>query len=247
MNIFDQAIGKPVMEWPGLFSLHLKKDGFFQVELGHITAPREVTLRWKLQAEEYNLMTALTTLCWLSPMPLPAPPKPVHNLLLGGSNYAEIHRAAEDLHCRAEWFKKMAERLRQAIGGELEVLGDSEKPDYERKKARNRIELRIGHVLDALYLKDRRKAHSGSTIIQTKFYEAPLAWWVLQTAKSLVLEQLALPTKQAVKDRLTQLHNRRVKNVSSPQWAAAFKDAGLSTLPKASAKKSSSRKQGRNR
>lgn len=241
-NAIEQVIGKPEKEWSGLFSLYRNPDGSYRVELGTITAPREVALRWKLDEQERELMSALVMICSeFAKTPIVYVPEPKYQIPFGGSNANEIYYAAKAIQEQAGVFRHLAGKMQTAIGDDLQSLTDATKSKTERLRAKKKIETKISHALEALIKKGSRKAHGSSKIVKASFGQAPLAWAVINATKKLVLKHHELPTKQMVKTFLTG-KDSTLKYVSSAQWADEFKDAGLASLPKAVPKKSGSRK-----
>lgn len=242
MSILTEAMGKPEKEWPGLFSLHRNEDGSYRVELGTVTAPREWALRWKLDKPESELATALVMICsGLAQIPIRQVPEPNFQIPFGVSNAHEIYHAAKALQGQAGLFRQFAGKILKSIGDELLTVTDATKSKTVRHRAKRKIETKISHALEALIDKGSRKAHGSSKIVNASFGEAPLAWAVIEAAKNLVLINHDLPSKKAVKTFLT-ICDRTLSCVSSPQWADAFKDAGLSSLPRAVSPKTGSRK-----
>jgi len=236
MSFLSEVIGNPEKEWPGLFSLYHDPDGSYRVELGTITAPLEWSLRWKLSEKEGQLASALAFVTGLSRLPICEVPEPKHFVPFGGSNVMEVHRAAKAVQSEARIFRQVLEKITRAIGEELETVIDSAKPKPERLKAKKGIEAKLSKVLEAFIQKGTRKAHGTATIVAAPYGEALLAWAVLDTARFLVWAFHELPSKQAVKSLLVR-QDKRLGNVSSPQWAAAFREAGLASLPKAGSRK----------
>lgn len=240
-TLLSQVLGKPEREWPGLFKLYRDPDGSTRVELGSITAPCELALRWKLDEQERELASALVMLSvGVAALPIVKVPEPMHQVPFGGSNVFEIHEVAKALHGEACLFRNILSKLNVAFGDDLSAVTDVTRSRAERRRAKTKIESRVSHVLDALISKGSRKAHARSTVVKAYFGEAPLAWSVLEATKKLVAKDSELPSKKAVK-KLMIKSKKSLSSVSSPQWAAAFREAGLSSLPKASSRMATSR------
>lgn len=241
-TILAEGKGKPIKEWPGLFSLYRNADGSFRAEFGAETLIREWALRWKLDEREIALATALG---WLSAgvaeLDLVKVPELVHYFPFGGSNAHEIHRAAQDLRSKAGICLLLLNKLTSAFGDDLKTITNSNRPRSERFSAKKKIERRVGHALDAMIAKGSRKTHGRATTRRASFGTAPLAWFTLEATRKLVEKKHELPTKGQVKAVLMK-SDKELSRVSTSQWAEAFKDAGLATLPRSSTRKLASQK-----
>jgi hypothetical protein len=245
VTIFSQSADQPERVWPGLFRLYRNPDGTTRVEYEAATAMREWALRWKLNPTERQLARAFLFLEMAAESPLPEIPEPKHLAPFGGSNVFKVHEAAMYLRSVSKIIKIPVDSWSEAIGGKLKIVTDPTLPKAGRLKAKDSIMKSIAKTLEALVERSERKAHGSARILEGYDGEPLLAWAVLEATRCLVEVSHELPTKKDVKSYLER-KEKKLRTVSSPQWAAAFKDAGLESLPRASPRKTDSRKSRRN-
>lgn len=127
----------------------------------------------------------------------------------------------------------MANKIRDSFGDDLKTLSTTSESMPAKSRARKNIEKVIRHALDALENKGARKAHGSAIVFEFYGDERPLAWFVIEQARRLVETTQQLPTKNEVRESIIAAYEKAA-DVSSAQWAAAFKEAGLASLERVS-------------
>ena len=237
----------------GLFTLYPQLDGSCGVEFGRLTAPREISLRWKVTDAEVDLSFFLLAIAQAGfadseSIEIPTPQPGFHGTLLRSpSNIHEIHRLATKAKHQAEFYKLILRMLRNSIGRDLESMRDPA-TEAEARKAKTRIEKTVSTALDAIYNQSRRKAHGSATTVDIVFENGAsrnvlLAWLALRVAQELVQKNGSLPTKSEVRLEIEERFPE-TRGLTSVKWSAVWRDSGLATLPKARAWEHESRKRG---
>lgn len=126
----------------------------------------------------------------------------------------------------------MASKIRDSFGDDLKTLSTTGESMPAKSRARKNIEKVIRHALDAVENKGTRRSHGSAIAFEFYGDERPLAWFVIEHARKLVETNQRLPSKGEVRESIkgAQAASGRV---SSAQWAAAFKEAGLASLERA--------------
>jgi hypothetical protein len=202
MKTLFSDLPKPLKSWPELFDLHQNTDGSFRVELSGELSRRELRLRWKLSANDGELILALGMLALL--------PADVSD----------------------EFLALIANKFSESLGDDLKTLCANGESMRAKSRARKNVEKAIKYALDALEKKGIRKAHGSATVFEIQGREMPLAWVVIEQTRMLIETTQRLPTKREVRGSIMAVYERAA-DVSSAQWAAAFKEAGLASLERA--------------
>lgn len=150
------------------------------------------------------------------------------------SNEGELALALMMLaHLSAEMPDKflalIANKFRDTLGDDIRTLSTTGESMPAKSKARKNIEKAIRHALDAVENKNARKAHGSAIVFEFYGDKRPLAWFVIEQARRLVETTQQLPTKNEVRESIIAAYEKSA-DVSSAQWADAFKEAGLASL-----------------
>jgi hypothetical protein len=235
-TILSEAGDTLLKSWPGMFDLYQNPDGAYRAELGNKTAPREVRLRWKIDAVEWELAKALILLSGEMPTISYDIPAPKSLIPFGGSNIIEVHAAAQKVKANANMLSMfIIDPLRTSLADEVKRLADPVSTQAQRTKAKRTLQQRFIKALDAIEKKGDRKAHGNTAAIECHFENGktrkmPLAWAAIQIARELVESTQNLPTKGEVQRRLESLFPDS-KGLSEAKWRQAWKDAALDSLP----------------
>lgn len=224
-----------VIDLDGLFCLYLQRDGTYRAEFGKLTTNLEVAHRWKLHPSEGDLVMGLLAIARKMPAVLTTREVPSPRIVLfKGSNIHQIHQAALEAKSIAELLRFFLLRFSNAIGVELETLVDVPTSQTASDQAKARILKKVSHALDAITSRSKRATHKSTTTVE--YWDdngdpqtAVLPWIVLQVARELAAERLALPTKGEIQlvigDRFPQL-----RGLGKTKWRNTWKECGLGTL-----------------
>lgn len=219
----------------GLFTLYRQTDGTFLAEYGRVTAPKELSLRWKLQPSEGDLAMALLFISQRIETAIPTAEIPAPRFgLFGASNLAEVHQIATTTKNHADFFRLALSKFSSSIGAELEILLESSSPQEAKNKAMAGVKKKVANALTALSARSERVAH-GSTASATvtlddgNVRQATLAWIVLETARQLVAQRQRLPAKGEIQVTIGERFPE-LRGLGKTKWRNTWKECGLSQL-----------------
>ncbi len=241
MTIFEnRGGGAAPTDLDGLFWVYRNPDGSMRAEFGPLTAPRELALRWKLRERENGIALAMLLLAGMREVGFPEMPEiPEMKIVapFGGTNIVDIYVSAKNTHAIAEPLMLIVKKLADGTADEMSVLmGESSTPAQKRKAVQTLLR-RFKNALEAIMGKSHRKPHGGAVWIRCEggdnaIREMLLGWVVLERARQMVEASGSLPEKRALRKFVEERH-ADARNLSASEWAAAFKESGLSSLPRA--------------
>lgn len=232
----------PLKSWPGLFDLYLNADGSFRAELGSKTAPRSLSLNWKVSPEEGGLAKALIFLSvGLPSLEFPDIPSPLQFVPFGGSNMVEMHHAAMRLKGVSEVITAaITKPLSAAFEKEVTILADINTPQAKRAKAKRTLLRRFQNALEGIEKKAEHRAHGNTAAVECLLVSGetqrmPLAWVAIQCARELVESTQRLPTKGEVQRVVEARFPNEAAGLAENTWRQVWKDAALDSLSKGEA------------
>jgi hypothetical protein len=232
------TMSEDVIVLDDLFILFKKDNGKYRAMFGPALRDLDKRLLRKAGREEYELAKGLLGIYGMKDFILPDAPELDPD---GNHQQADLHellKSADRLRTIANIGLSHMEEIAMGTRNEIRDLSDPYIAPAEKQRITCRLLRRFKKALQLIQTGSAAQVHRATTLIKwvspkhiTR--EMLISWVVLRTAKEMVQENGRLPTKKELRKRVEKNHPD-ARHLSTSQWADAFKESGLSSLPRSS-------------